>query len=386
MNNSKKFNPYNILEVEKTDSVEAIRKQYKKKALKLHPDKGGDPEEFQNIQKAYEILSDVDKKRRYDDFGISDDSEMQHSGMGGMGGMGGFPFGGFSTDNPFEAMFNRREQQQSTTQYNRQVEFEVSLEHMYLGKILKLKLERKVLTGDVVKCDACKGSGRCIKEIRTQFMCQRMESACPECSGNGVSMSCAPHTEIIELNIKKGCKGGDAIIFKGKGNIIPNGEYGDLVFVLKEKKHSTFIRSENNLVKTLSIGLVEALCGFDYEFVHLDGRKLRVAFDDVIHPSSSDSEPYFLKLEKEGMPINNNNEKFGDLFIKLDITFPKSITNELKETIRRNLKSKLPDTADSQTPKSRLTLSKMNSNNTNNSSKNKKDPRNADGPSECAQS
>jgi DnaJ family protein A protein 2 len=380
---SEKINPYEVLGVEKNASAEEIKKTFRKQALKCHPDKGGDVEEFKKIQQANEILSDPSKRDRYDKFGITDDSEisgMGGGGMGGMSGMGGFPFGFSTGGNPFEEMFGGLNERNTSQNYNRQLDIDVTLEHLFNGKTTKLKIERKIITGDVKKCSVCNGRGRCIREIQTPFMRQRVETPCHACSSTGVSISTKSHSEILELKIPKGSKQGQTIVFKGKGHIIPNGEYGDLIFVIKEKPHTLFFRSGNNLIQKLHIGLSEALCGFDHEFIHLNGEICRVSYDDVIQ-TLYEKKPFCLKLEKFGMPLFNTPDRFGDLYIQFDIKFPNIIPDELKECIRKNIKPILSPISNKNIKSNKLTHCKLIP--TKQSSSNEK-PDNSN--VECAQS
>ena len=325
-----KLNPYELLGVNKNATTEEIRKQYKKKALKCHPDKGGDPEEFKNLTKSYNILSDENKRRNYDQFGITDDDDNQS------------PFQGHDIGDIFGSMFGGGMNRQRQQRKQRQEIFEVDLETLYTGKKVRIKVERKIANGEVKHCEVCNGSGMISKVLKMGFVIQKVSSPCPKCHGEGSKVETKTCNEIIEFVIEKGCKSGKNFVFKNKGNVNSDGTYGDLILTVKEKKHSRFIRSHQNLIHKMSIGLVEALCGFEYELLFLDGTTLKVHYPNIIRPPNDEDSPFCLCLKGKGMP-GINGGKPGDLLLVFDVLFPSTIPNELKQSLRKNTERILPE-------------------------------------------
>ncbi|KAI6111540.1 hypothetical protein EV401DRAFT_1990345 [Pisolithus croceorrhizus] len=285
---------YDLLEVPVDASDSDLKKAYRKKALRLHPDKGGDPELFKEVTHAYEVLSDPDKRRIYDARGEAGLSEQ--GGMGGMDpqdlfsqlfGGGGFFGGG-----------GGRNQVRKTKDLVHRVN--VSLEDLYRGKTTKLALTRNALCskcggkggkeGAVRPCSGC--SGRGIKVTLRQMgpMIQQIQSACDDCNGTGEVINpkdrCSqckgkkviPEKKILEVHIDKGMKGGQTIVFHGESDQSPNAESGDVVIVIDEKPHERFKRQENNLVTELEIDLLTALGGGEVAIKHLDDRALIIRF------------------------------------------------------------------------------------------------------------
>lgn len=322
------MDPYKVLELPRSATDVDIKKQYKRFALKHHPDKGGDAEKFKEITQAYAVLSNPDKKKMYDRFGVTDDSEA--SDMGGN-------FGTHFNANMFNTMF----QETFASKNNRVVEWEVSLETLFMGKKTRVKIERKVMNGDIEKCGHCKGSGRQTREIKMGFMTQRITNMCSQCQGSGSHVQTTTCQEVFDFEIQPGTKSGTQIVFKSKGHVFPNGSYSDLVIVLKEKKHPNFIRVKQNLIHKVTIGLVEAFCGFEYAFQYLDGTKIVVRYNDIIRVTNKNDTPFCLCLPEYGMP-DFRHDKRGNLILVFDILFPKTIPDELKKSLEDHVEAIIP--------------------------------------------
>jgi DnaJ family protein B protein 4 len=140
-----------------------------------------------------------------------------------------------------------------------------------------------------------------------------------------------PVEEIITIEIKPGWKKGTKITFPEKGNEQPNVTPADLVFIIDEKPHSTFVRDGNDLVVTYKISLAEALTGYTVHLTTLDGRNLTIPINSVIHPNYEEVVP------KEGMPIPKDPSKRGSLRIKFNIKFPTRLTAEQRSGIKKLL-------------------------------------------------
>merc|ERR1719160_804959 len=259
---------YKLLEVEKSASEADIKKAYRKLAIKHHPDKGGDPEKFKEITRAYEILSDSQKRETYDRFG--------EEGLDGDGG------GGDPTD-IFDAFFGgggRRGGGKKRRQKTKDVvqPLKVTLEQMYAGATKKMAITRQVIDKQrgVQSCSECDGRGVKVQVVRMGPMIQQMQSACGACGGQGKSFQTKSEREILEVHIQKGSPDNHKVTFREMADEHPDADAGDVVFVLKEQEHKEFKRKGADLFIERKISLVEALCGFTMEITHLDGRKLLI--------------------------------------------------------------------------------------------------------------
>jgi len=278
VNNSKY---YEVLGVEKNAPPDVIKKAYRKLAVKNHPDKGGDEALFKEIQKAFDVLGDERKRELYDQGG--EEAVEQGGGGGGgpadifdvLGGRGG-----------------RRQQSRVKKGENMVHPLKVTLEQIYKGSARTLRLTRKVIDKQkgVEKCSGCDGRGAKIQTIRMGPMIQQVQKTCDACSGNGMMYRQVKVQETLEVHVPKGAPDGHKIHFSEKADEIPDGEAGDVVFVLQEQPHSEFQRKGDDLFIKRSISLTEALCGFEMELTHLDGRKLIIKSEpgEVIKPVAFD--------------------------------------------------------------------------------------------------
>ena len=323
---------YELLGVEKSASTAEIKKAYRKLAIQHHPDKGGDEEKFKEITRAYEILSDENKRSQYDQFG--EEGIQDGGGMGGGhardifetlfggGGMGGRRSGG------------KRKGQDVVHP------IKVTLEQLYNGATRKLAINREVIDNseEVTTCTDCDGRGVRVQIIRMGPMIQQSQSACPRCNGEGKKYKIKKEREVLEVFIEKGASNGQKIVFANKADEAPNVEPGDVVFVMQEEPHSIFTRKGEDLYIRKSVTLLEALTGFQMVVTHLDGRKLIIKNKpgEIIKPVV---EGRGLKAVRgEGMPTHKNPFVKGNLFILIDIVFPES----LEDAPMKELKKLLP--------------------------------------------
>jgi DnaJ family protein A protein 2 len=354
-NNSNQPDLYKVLSVSKSASEDEIKKSYRKLALKFHPDRNRDNKEeaekkFKDISKAYEILSDKSKRNTYDNFGFD------AVNSGNMGGPGDNPFdlfgNIFSQSNGFENMFNMGARTQRKT--NRKMsspnilkKIDVNLEDIYTKRELNIVFDKTVI------CKNCKGSGAkdssCIKicnscdgsgvkiSIKTfgPGMISQSQTTCNHCNGKGkiIEEKCSNckgrkydiFKKKININLKHSNVHGGKIHIKGEAHEDINCDIcGDLILELNVRKHKDFKRKGNNLYIKKTINLVDALCGCELTFLHLDNRKLLVKTGDIITPTSSK------KISGEGF-------ENGDIIIDFDIIFPKTLSNERKEYISKLL-------------------------------------------------
>lgn len=295
---------YDQLGISTNATGEEIKKAYRKLAIKHHPDKGGNPEEFKKIGQAYAILSDPEKKNMYDKFGenaenlgggfSAEDIFSQVFGSGGMGGgfggMGGFPFGNMGGMNS-----RPRRRKQPVHDLN------LTLDQIYRGAKIRTVLP------NLVTCTACNGTGQTMKTVQMGPMITQTTQSCVKCRGIGTH----PMGENIkvELRIPQGIENGSIM------------QKDNIQMRVCEKPHDFFKRQGKHLIIEKSISLAEALCGFRLDFKHLDGKVLRMHIDEVIKPNDIFKLPHVGMVSQSGVP--------GDLYVVFDIVFPTQITNPL---------------------------------------------------------
>lgn len=216
---------------------------------------------FKEISAAYEILSDPEKRAKYDKYGLEgvDDEagaaargedlfSMFFGGGGGRGGRGSRsgPRKGPSVNHPIK----------------------VSLEDLYNGKTVKLAINRKVVVGEVKECNKCKGQGM-VMEIRQigPGMITQMQRPCSQCDGQGKSAQTKPERKVLEVHIDKGMRHGQKITFRNMADEVPGMEAGDVNFIVQEKEHDLFKRKGADLLATKEISLNQALTGFSVRII-----------------------------------------------------------------------------------------------------------------------
>jgi DnaJ family protein A protein 2 len=243
---------YETLEIPKTATVAEIKKAYRNLSRVHHPDKGGDEHKFKEINAAYEILSDPEKRAKYDKYGLEGVSD--ESGRSGGEDLFSMFFGGGRGGGS-----DRGPKKGPSIQHP----LKVSLEDLYNGKTVKLAINRKVIVGDVSECNKCNGRGM-ILEVRQlgPGMIQQMQRSCGECSGQGTKAESKNERKIVEVHVEKGMTNGQKITFRGLGDEVPKMEPGDIHFVVQEKEHSLFKRKGSDLLVTKEVSLNQALCGF----------------------------------------------------------------------------------------------------------------------------
>lgn len=334
---------YDILGVSPQADERAIRKAYMKLAMEKHPDKGGSEEEFKRISLAYEVLSNAEKRRRYDLGG-----EDAASGEGGEH---------MSASDIFGSLFGggRRPRGEPVP---REIlhQLDVPLEHFYRGKTLKLAITRNR------NCETCQGSGACrpnmsvtcrgcngkgarmvVQQIAPGFMTQT-QMPCPQCRGRGTDIDekdkckdcngkqVLEKRDVFTVNIEKGMKDGDFQRFEGSGDNVPGVRLaGDVLIVFKEKSHAVFKRYGKYLLIEQTLSLADALCGFFFNVVHLDGRVLGIKNSpgQVIKPGQ------LYSVHQEGMPVKGSGgfDK-GDLLVRMHVVFPPTVTPKQTDVLR----------------------------------------------------
>jgi len=340
---------YDLLDVSPDAEEAELKKAYRKKALRLHPDKGGDPELFKEVTHAYEVLSDPQNRSIYDSRGEAGLSES-----GGMGGMDPqdlfsqlFGGGGFFGGGPSRSQGPRK----SKDLVHR---VNVTLEELYRGKTTKLALTRNVICGKcngkggkegaVRSCGVCSGRGIRVTLRQMGPMIQQIQQPCDECSGTGEVINqkdrcktcngrkTVSEKKMLEVHIDKGMKGGQTITFRGESDQAPGVAPGDVVIVVEEKPHDRFQRKENDLFTSVEIDILTALGGGQFGIRHLDDRALVV----TIHPGEVIRHDDLKVIHGQGMPSQRHHEP-GDLYVKISVKFPEFIDPTLIPMLERVL-------------------------------------------------
>jgi len=349
---------YDLLEVPHDAGESDLKKAYRKKALRLHPDKGGDPELFKEVTHAYEVLSDPQKRSIYDTRGEAGLSEQ--GGMGGMdpqdlfsqlfGGGGGF-FGGFGGGGGRSA--GPRRGKDLVHRVN------VTLEDLYKGKTTKLALTRHIICskcsgkggkeGAVKTCSTCNGRGVRVTLRQMGPMLQQIQQPCGDCDGAGEQIDpknkckqcngkkVVSERKFLDVHIDKGMKGGQTINFAGESDQSPDVIPGDVVIVIEEKPHERFTREADSLKIDVEIDLLTALAGGQFTIKHLDDRALLV---DIV-PGTPIKEGDFKVIRGQGMPSHRHHEP-GDLFIKFHVKFPEHLDSSAIAKLEQALPPRKP--------------------------------------------
>jgi len=335
---------YDLLGVDKNANEQEIKKAFRKKALKEHPDRGGDEEKFKKFSEAYEVLSDKNKRKHYDQFGKEG---IEQNGESPVHDIFSNLFGGSS--------MRQREKKAKNITFT----LNLSLNDFYNGKTSKLSITRKVQKNKNMspeECNYCNGQGVTMK-IRqlAPGMVQQMQSKCSYCNGQGFSVDMITEKKIINVNIEKGMRNGEEITFMNEGNQIPGGMQGDIIILLNEKPHDLFTRKNEHLFVKKNILLYEALFKTEILINHLDGRKILLHTDNIIKPND------FRIVRGEGMPIHGDPFKKGDLIIQFNIIFPNSIDKCQSDMFKNVLPHKKDQKYDNKIEKIKLENYDMNS-------------------------
>lgn len=348
---------YEILEVSKDASQEEIKKAYRQQAIKFHPDKNpGDKaaeEKFKEAAEAYEVLSNPEKRSKYDRFGHS-----AFDGAGGFGGHGmtmddifsqfgdifsGFGFGGFGG---FGGSSGRRGVNKGS---NLRVTVKLDMSEIANGVEKKLKVKKYIACetcgGNGAKdgtatstCSTCRGSGH-VTQVTNTFLGQmQTQSTCPTCRGEGkmISEKCEvcygegiiKNEEVIAINIPAGVSEGMQLKLSGKGNAARRGGInGDLIVAIKEESHPELIRDGNDLIFMLYLSMPQAILGDTVEIPTIESR-VKIKIDPGTQPGK------ILRLRGKGIPDVNGYGK-GDLLVNINVWMPKNINADEKKMIEK---------------------------------------------------
>ena len=359
---------YEVLGVDKKATADEIKKAYKKMAIKYHPDRNpGDKEaedKFKEAAEAYEVLSDENKRARYDQFG--------HAGMSGAAG-GGFSGQGMSMDDIF-SMFGdifgghggfggfggfggggggQRQQARRFRGSDLRIKVKLNLKEISEGVEKKLKLKKYVPcthcngTGaeagsGTETCPECHGTGSVTRTQQSIFGMMQTQSVCPRCNGEGkVIKNKCPHCsgegivyaeEIVTVKIPAGVAEGMQLSMNGKGNAGKrNGVPGDLLILIEEEPHAELVRDDNDLIYNLLLDVPTATLGGTADIPTIDS-KVRVKIEPGTQPGK------VLRLRGKGLP-NVNGYGTGDLLVNISVYIPETLNREEKAAMEKFQKS-----------------------------------------------
>ena len=362
---------YEVLGVNKSSTPDEIKSAYRKAALKWHPDKwvnGTDAEKktaeenFKEASEAYSVLSDENKKARYDRYGFAGMDGGSASGGSGFGGFGdfdlndilnsvfgrGFDFGGgFSSFSGFGGGSSRGGTVKQRGS-NIRVKVKLNLQEIAHGVKKKIKVSKYVACthchgsgsedGSTETCPTCHGRGQVVQTVNSFFGQMQTASVCPTCNGTGtvIKKKCThcggegimKGDEIIDIDIPAGVGEGMQLTVRGKGNAGPhNGVNGDLLVLIEEEPHPDFERDESTLIYNLFITIPEAIMGTQAEVPTVDG-KVRVK----IAPGTQSGK--VLRLRGKGLPILNGYGS-GDMLVNVNVWVPKKVNKKEEELLQQ---------------------------------------------------
>lgn len=354
---------YEILGVDEDASKDEIKKAYRKKAKKFHPDKNPDNQEwarekFKKVSEAYEVLADEEKRQMYDRYG---EAGVQDRYFGG----GGFQWSDFSHRNDVEDLFSdffgaggfedlfgslfggrRGYARQRTRRGNDlRMAIDISLEDVLHGTEKTIKLRRKAACdscggtgsqdGETVTCPQCEGAGE-VQNVQRQGFQQLIRiSACPKCGGTGeyVKNPCKgcggtgiqEKKETITVKIPAGAENGSRLRIRGKGEAAPRGgQPGDLYIYLRVKDHDTFVRRGSNLLMEMPISITQAALGDKIKVPTLEER-VQMKVPPGTQPGQH------LRLNGKGLPDGRGRR--GDQIVIIDVKIPEKLTKEQKQLL-----------------------------------------------------
>lgn len=368
---------YEVLGVGRSADKDEIKKAYRKLALKYHPDKNPDNKEaeerFKEVNEAYEVLSNEDKRRRYDQFGHAGVGSSAASGAGGAyaggadfndifsafsdmfgggGARGGRAGGGFGG---FEDVFGggRRSRASAGIQgTDLKIRLKLSLEEIAKGVDKTLKIKKQVhckecngsgsKTGATETCPTCHGAGEVRQASKTMFGQFVNITACPTCGGEGrvVKDRCPScygegikQGEVtVKVTVPAGVQDGNYLTLRGQGNAGPRGGApGDLIVVIEEKEHDLFVRQGDDIIYSLSVSFPDMVLGTKVDVPTLDGA-VKLTIPAGTQPDA------MLRIQGHGIGHLRGSGR-GDQFVRVNVYVPKELSHQDKELLKGLRKS-----------------------------------------------
>ncbi|KAG5492718.1 hypothetical protein JKF63_01298 [Porcisia hertigi] len=355
---------YKMLGVNRTDDLKEIKKAYRKRALETHPDQGGSKEEFAEVAEAYEVLSNPEKRKIYDQYG-SEAANMPN--MGGAEGMGGFGAGGRSAEEIFAEFFRSGMggrggfgdmfgggggRHATPTLQPLEVRTRVTLEDVYKGVTKTMRVNRPKVCSDCngfgsksktekPKCTQCNGSGHVVQQHRMgPGMVQQTITECPRCFGTGSvakpedqCLKCRGKgyrtvSEDVTIEVPPGVPSNVTLVVRGEGGTIPGAPPADMHLHIEVSPHRVFQRRGNDLIVNKDVTLQEALLGLRMPLKLLDGRTVNVetSAEHILKPDG------VIKVTGEGMPGVSGER--GDIYIFTHLKMPNKLTDSQRELIK----------------------------------------------------
>ncbi len=339
---------YDILGISKNADAAEIKKAYRKKAIEFHPDKNpGDKaaeENFKTAAEAYEVLSDPQKKAKYDQFG-----HQAFDGSGGFGG--GFSGGGMNMEDIFSQFgdifgggsfggFGGGQRRMKGS--NLRIKVKLTLEEIANGVEKKVKVKRKIQAAGVSykTCSTCNGQGQVMRVTNTILGRMQSASTCPTCGGSGQILDKKPSNadsqgmiledETVSIKIPAGVVDGMQLKVSNKGNDAPgNSVPGDLIVAIEEIEHETLKREGENLHYDLYISFSEAVLGVSKDIDAVSG-KVRIKLEEGIQSGK------ILRLKGKGIPSINSYGS-GDLLVHINVWTPKTLNKEQRQFFEKNI-------------------------------------------------
>ena len=351
---------YEILGVDKSASKEELKKAYRKIAIKFHPDKNPDDKEaeekFKEAAEAYEILSNDEKRQRYDQFA--------HQGVGGAGG--GFGGGSMNMDDifsqfgdifggggsPFDSFFGGgggRGGRRTRKGTNLRIKLKLDLSEIAHGVEKKIKVNRLIVDPETTfkTCPSCNGTGQVRKVMNTMLGQMMSTSTCPTCGGSGQvveskgvgvdSSGLKRQEEVISIKIPAGVTDGMQLSMSGKGNEVAGGIAGDLLILVEEVEHDILKRDGNNVIYDLYINFIDAALGTSIEVPTIDG-KVKIKIE------SGTQSGKILRLRGKGIKSVEGYGQ-GDQLVHVNVWTPKKLSSDEKDALEalRNSPNFQPD-------------------------------------------
>ncbi len=338
---SSKRDYYEVLGVSKNATATEIKKAYRKLAIKYHPDKNPDDAEaeakFKEAAEAYEVLSDAQKKAKYDQFG--------HSAFDGSGGFGG---GGMDMDDIFSQFgdifggggfggfggFGGGQQRRTAKGSNLRIRVKLQLKDVAKGVEKKIKVSRKKQASDTTytTCSTCNGTGQVTKVTNTILGRMQTATTCGTCGGSGKQIDkrgkgtdahgLKMEEETVSIKIPAGVEDGMQMKVPGKGNEVLGGVAGDLIVLIEVEDNASLQRDGENLHYDLYISFADAALGGSKEIETVDG-KVRIKIEPGVQSGK------ILRLRGKGLPKLNGYSS-GDLLVHINVWTPKTLTKEQK--------------------------------------------------------